>query len=458
MTTKIPALKQGTAYRGRHLFLPKSHVKKTTLEGMLSFGDDSSRGHRNLVVTVDNHYQVPKYTLSDTQLFELGCPVEEEHLEFDTIDLRLKPEFCLRENQEEAWAALKDADRGILNLACGKGKTVLGWLKAAYEGVPTLIVSPQRAHLENWVAELHQFFDFFGEIGWIQGKKFEYDKGICLATVQTLAARAEEGTLPADFYTRFGLVIYDECHIMAAEFFSKASAVGSGIRIGLTATPTRTDRCEGIFFSHLGPVFFSDVSQDLTPTVFVVETGIFYGEEERKSMLDRTGQLNIGRMHKTLAENAERNALIQEIIDQCLARGRTIYALSHGPEHIEELQRANEGSSVIHGGTKAQDRLELLNRSNLVFASIGVGAAAYNRKDLDTLILLTPFAARSHSAITYQQSVGRILRALPGKKDPWVFLLLDKSIDACRGMILSLVKESERKKYRVTTRWNWNSI
>jgi superfamily II DNA or RNA helicase len=454
----LSALVEGVAYRGRHLYLPKTHVKKSTLEGMLTFGDDSSRGSRDLVVNHKHHLEVPKYTLSDKQLRQLGCPIEYADVVFTDVHIRPKRILEIRENQLDAWDALKDADRGILNLACGKGKTVLGWLKAAYEGVPTLIISPQKAHLDNWLAEFRQFFDYDEEVGWIQGKRMDLDKDICLATVQTIAARVEEGTLPPEFFTKFGLVIYDECHIMAADFFSKASAVGSGIRIGLTATPTRTDRCEGIFYAHLGPVFFSDISQELTPTVFVLETGIFYTDAEREKMLDRGGKLSIGRLHKVLAENPTRNALIQEIIDQCLQRNRTVYALSHGPEHIECLHEKNPGSTVIHGGTKSEDRLERLNGSNLVFASIGVGAAAYNRKELDTLILLTPFAARSHSAIIYQQSVGRILRALPGKKTPWVFLLLDKSIDSCRGMINSLIKESQRRKYRVITRWDWNSL
>lgn len=455
---KLPILEVDVAYQGRHLFLPKTRVKKSVMQGMLTFGDDPSVGSRDLVVDHVNHIQVPRYTLSDNQLQALGCEVKKIRPTFGRIPLNAKPTFSIRPNQKEAWKHLREADRGVLNLACGKGKTVLGWLKAAHEKVPTLVVSPQRAHLDNWLAELDEFFDFDGEVGWIQGKRFEYEADICVSTVQTLAARAEEGRLPPDFYNRFGLVIYDECHIMAADFFSKASAVGSGIRLGLTATPTRTDKCEGVFFSHLGPVFYSDISQDLTPTVFVIDTGVFYSDAERRSMLDKTGQINIGRLHKTLADNKDRNALIQEIIDQCLKRKRTIYALSHGPEHIEEMQKQNPGSTVIHGGTKSSDRLELLNAGDLVFASIGVGAAAYNRKDLDTLILMTPFAARKHSAITFQQSVGRILRALPGKGDPWVFLLMDKSIDTCRGMIHSLIRKSEESGYRVITKWNWRDL
>jgi superfamily II DNA or RNA helicase len=88
-----------------------------------------------------------------------------------------------------------------------------------------------------------------------------------------------------------------------------------------------------------------------------------------------------------------------------------------------------------------------------VFATIGVGKEAYNRKDLDTLLLVTPFAARAHSAITFQQSVGRILREHPSKKPPAVFLFLDSNVDLCRGMIYSLVNEAKRNGYRVKRDW-----
>lgn len=451
-------MKPGVAQRSHTLFLPKTHVHKAMLEGMLSFGD-STQGSRGFVRETPHHFEVPRYTVSDEQLAEMNCPLEVVAPEFENRRaLRPKPGFSLRENQLEAWAALRDADRGILNLACGKGKTVLGLMKAAYEGMPTLIVSPQKAHLDNWIEELRAFFDYDDEIGWVQGKLLQYDKFICMATVQTLAARVEEGSLPLDFFSRFGLVIYDECHIMAAEFFSKASSVGAGIRIGLTATPVRTDRCEGIFYAHLGPVFFSDVSQDLVPTVYVVDTGVFFSQEEQESMLARNGTPNVGLMHKMLEESRERNALIQQVIDECRARGRIIYALSHGPAHLELLHAQNPGSTIIHGGTQSAERLRRLNSSDLVFASVGVGAAAYNRKELDTLLLLTPFAARKHSAITLQQSVGRILRALPGKKTPWVFLFLDKNIEMARGMVYSLVKDCERRGYRVITKWKWSSL
>jgi superfamily II DNA or RNA helicase len=452
---KLPILEEGTAYVSRSLFLPKTHVQGAVLRGMLTFGEDSAGEPRVLVEEHPGHFEVPQSALSETQVRALGCPViDVRPKSFDKVEFYPKDSFQIRDNQVDAWDSLKKADSGILNLSCGKGKTVLGWLKASHEQVPTLVVSPQKAHLDNWLVELNTFFECSHlNIGWVQGKKFDYTGDICLSTVQTLAKRAQDGKLPADFLTRFGLVIYDECHCMAAEFFSRAADVGAGKRLGLSATPNRTDRCEGIFFSHLGKVFFSDVTQDLKPTVYVIDTGVFFTKKEIKAMHDRAGQMNVGLMRNVLAQNSERNRLIDSVIRDCLAQGRKTYVLSHSVDHVKDMNARYPDSTVIHGGTKSDERLDRLHGADLVFATVGVGKEAYNRKDLDTLLLVTPFAARSHSAITYQQSVGRILRELPGKKPPAVFLFMDSDVDLCRGMIYSLISESKRNGYEVKTDW-----
>jgi superfamily II DNA or RNA helicase len=243
---------------------------------------------------------------------------------------------------------------------------------------------------------------------------------------------------------------------MAAEVFSRAADVGSGIRIGLSATPNRTDRNEGIFFSHLGPIFFSDTTQDLSPIIYLLETGIFFRDAEHRRMIDRGGQINVGLVRQELARNETRNLLIQEVIDSCLADGRKIYVLSHSVDHVELLHSLYPESTMIHGGVKSEKRLDQLHGADLVFATIAVGREAYNRKDLDTLLLVTPFAARAHSAITFQQSIGRIQRKHPGKRQPQVFLFLDSGIDLCRGMIYSLIREAKRNKYEVKKDWKPN--
>jgi superfamily II DNA or RNA helicase len=437
------------AYRTTSLFLPKTKVARGPLIGSLTFYDETGKP-RILCKEHKHHYEVPRATFTEDQLTDLEIDViDHTPRTYPTIPLVPKPEFDFREDQIPAWDALKKTTGGILNLACGKGKTVLGWRLAAELRVPTLIVSPQSAHLENWEAELHRFFDFRGSLGWIRGSQMNYKSDIVLCTVQTLAKRAQDGSLPSDFADQFGLVIYDECHCMSANFFVNAADVCSGLRIGLSATPVRTDRNEGVFFAHLGKVFYSDTTQDLRPTIELVETGIFVREDDLNHMRDSIGQLNVPRIHRWLAENEERTQIICETIDKCLAEGRKVYALSHSVGHVEELHRRYPNSTLIHGKVASDERLDRLNGSDLVFATMGVGKEAYNRKDLDTLLLLTPFAAHSHAAIAFDQSVGRIQRHHPGKKDPRVYLFLDSDIDMCRGMIFSLVAHAKKKGFPI---------
>ena len=154
-------------------------------------------------------------------------------------------------------------------------------------------------------------------------------------------------------------------------------------------------------------------------------------------------------MRSWLVQDEDRNLLIVEEIQRCLKEGRTVYVLSHSVEHIETLAKSFPGSSVIHGGTKSKDRLPLLNNGKVVFATIQIGKEAYNRKELDTLFLVTPFAAHKHAAIAFEQSVGRIQRECPGKKDPEVYLFMDSAISICKGLIMSLITHSKRKGYKV---------
>lgn len=440
------------------------HIQKTknlpvdTIRGLLTFevnGQD--------VCLVENktlHLKIPRHAFTDKQLQDMQLVILPQAYKHQTgmapFDFSLKSEFSIRENQKEAADAMLNhylnpkailsPVGGVLNLACGKGKTFLGLYLASCLGKKTVIVSPQKAHLENWKLELEKFFDFDGTTGWIQGKKREWEADIIFATVQTLANMVDKGEkIPNDI----GLAIYDECHGMSALHFSKAADIFGGHRLGLSATPNRTDKNEGIFLSHLGPVFYSDITQDLQPTIKVIDTDLFVTEADEKTFIDKGKNLNLNLIRSWLVQNDDRNAIIIDEIKKCLANGRTAYVLSHSVEHVETLAAAFPGASVIHGGTKSEDRLPLLNKGNVVFATIQIGKEAYNRKDLDTLFLVTPFAAHKHSAIAFEQSVGRIQRACDNKKDPVVYLFRDSSIGMCKGLIASLINHSKRKGYEI---------
>jgi len=249
-------------------------------------------------------------------------------------------------------------------------------------------------------------------------------------------------------------VAVHNCHHMAARYFSMAADLGLGRRLGLTATVNRVDMNERLFLNHIGPVRYTDLKQDLMCSVRINLTYAQPTEEDEEEFKDVTGSRHLAYIRRYLYENPDRNNVIRNRIDKRLAEGRTVYVLTHGPDHVELLHSMYEGSGCIHGGTPNADRLVELQK-NPVVATIGVGAEAYNRKELDTLFLVSPFAAKSHAAPVAQQTLGRIQRALPGKKDPVCELFMDRSIDECKGMIYSLIRYFKTEGHTIEDgEWN----
>ena len=200
----------------------------------------------------------------------------------------------------------------------------------------------------------------------------------------------------------------EELFTNAARHFVKAIDVCLGYRLGLTATVERINRDEGIFLSHLGPVLYRDLSQDLIPDFEVHDTGVELTDDELAEAKDITGELHMGKLHKVLGQHEDRNALILAQVMKDYAAGRRgIYVLTHSPEHAHLLSDMCTIPNGCISGFVKDGRLEQLHNFPIVFATMGVAAEAYNRSDLDTLHLTTPFAAHGDIAPAFQQAVGR---------------------------------------------------
>lgn len=453
MTSRLPKLDPEYAYISSSLFLPRKHIEEGPVRSALIFGIDED-GLRVLVKDHPHHLEVPRAFLTREQLKELEIEVVDLRPKtYTPVSIRPKDFYQLRPSQVPAWAQLKDADSGVLVLSCGKGKTSMAWLKAAHEGGPVLFVSWQKSHLAAAESELRKLFDFDGSVGWIDSSRMEYDRDIVFCTIQTLAKRVRDGGLPPDFYSRFALAVYDECHHLSAEWFMLGSDVIQGKRLGLTATKNRVDRMEGIFLNHLGPIMYEDISQDISPTFYVVDTEIEVTEEDEKEFLDVTGQRNIPKIRSWLGRNEERNEVISRVLAIAMDRGLIPYALTHSVDQAGILHGNFPGSGLITGKvTNHETRLEQLALTP-VFATMQIGAESYNREELDALLLLTPFAARDYAAPLFQQAVGRIQRMTETKTEAFVFLFLDRAIDESAGMTFSLIKEAKRQGFEVK-QWN----
>jgi len=396
-----------------------------------------------------NRLYFPRCAFSPEELAELGPVKDTRPPPGPPTRLALKQGVTFRDDaQRRAWAELKNATCGVLALACGKGKTFLALAYAARRGVPTLIVSTQRAHLNNWEDELRGRFTWEGTVGFVGDKKDPWPlHSVAFATVQSLAKACVAGTIPKAFHDHYGLVIYDECHHMAASHFIKAVDAVAGDRLGLSATTYRVDMLQGVFFAHIGPIIHEDLEQNLIPTVYIEDLGTTWTAEQFDACKDKQGQLSFGKFCIALGQDAGRNEAILDCLLQDRAEGRIVYVLSQSPDHVTYLrqryrERTGQEAGLIIGGTPSEDRLPQLNQYPVVFASLAVATEAYNRTDLDTVYFVTPFTSHEQAGSVVCtpliQGGGRALRPLPGKR-AIIRIFRDSKLGPARAKVATLI-------------------
>jgi superfamily II DNA or RNA helicase len=342
--------------------------------------------------------------------------------------------------QQAAWSKLQPARYGILNLACGKGKTVLALKKIADRRFPAIVIVNNEGLIDQWAERATQFLNLTEqEIGVVQGTKAQWDRPLVLAMIHTLANRAEQ--IPMEIRKRFGTVVFDEVHHLSATTFLKTAPLFFGGRYGLTATAEREDGLEGAYYAHVGEIFHSDLQGDLSATTYF-KTTPFKLPPDAWQIMDRTGQFSVGKLYAYLAALPARNNIIISMALEAAESGRKVLVLTHSAEHPEALKNLfgpvggakNLTSGAISGKTPGAERAQIIRQSNVSFATFQVAREGLDVAALDTVIFATPFKAWG----AFQQGKGRIERRYPGKKEPLVVVLEDKGIGPCWGMCRSL--------------------
>jgi len=351
----------------------------------------------------------------------------------DQINLR-------NDEQRAAWSRLQPAPYGILNLACGKGKTVLALKKIADRRFPAIVIVNNEGLIDQWAERATQFLGLQqGEIGIVQGPKAQWDRPLVLAMIHTLAQRADQ--IPMEVRKRFGTVVFDEVHHLSATTFLRTAPLFFGNRYGLTATAEREDGLEGAYYAQVGTIFHSDLQGDLQATTYF-KTTPFRLNQDAWQITDRAGEFSAGKLYTYLAELRERNEIILRLVDEAVGSGRKVLVLTHSADHPETLKKMfderggakNLTAGAISGKTPGAARTQIIQQSNVSFATFQVAREGLDVAALDTVIFATPFKAWG----AFQQGKGRIERRHPGKKEPIVVVLEDVGIGPCRGMCRSL--------------------
>ena len=156
---------------------------------------------------------------------------------------------------------------GVVVLPCGAGKTIVGLVALANVGMRTLILCTNITALRQWRDEILDKTTLLPEdLGEYSGEKKEI-RPVTLTTYQILTHRRAKGEAPVHFglfdEANWGLVIYDEVHLLPAPIFRTVAQLQARRRLGLTATLVREDGLEGDVFALIGPKRFDMPWKDL---------------------------------------------------------------------------------------------------------------------------------------------------------------------------------------------------
>jgi DNA excision repair protein ERCC-3 len=166
--------------------------------------------------------------------------------------------FSLRGYQRQAAEVFAPAGSGVIVLPCGAGKTLVGLATMAAVGARTLILVTSTLAARQWREELLARTDLEpDQIGEYSGARKEI-KPVTVATYQVLATRRRSVYPHLDLLSLqdWGLVVYDEVHLLPAPVFRMTAEIQARRRLGLTATLVREDGREADVFSLIGPKRF----------------------------------------------------------------------------------------------------------------------------------------------------------------------------------------------------------
>jgi DNA excision repair protein ERCC-3 len=302
---------------------------------------------------------------------------------------------------------------GVIVLPCGAGKTLVGMGVMAALQTATLILTPSTVAARQWIAELLDKTTLAREeIGEYTGQEKDI-RPVTIATYQIISyrSRRSQGYPHFAVFDRedWGLIIYDEVHLLPAPVFRITADLQARRRLGLTATLVREDGHEKDVFSLIGPKKYD------VPWKVLEKQGWIATAECHEIRLNLPDEL---RMEYALVEDREKYRFAAEnpaklrVLEQVLAKHRHDNVLIIG-QYLDQLDRivARLGAPLITGQTPVAERERLFAafRAGEVTCLVvsKVANFAVDLPDANVLIQVSgTFGSRQEEA----QRLGRILR------------------------------------------------
>ncbi len=359
-------------------------------------------------------------------LLQIGYPAEDlagyapgEDL---PIALRLstlegKP-FKLRHYQTEAAEVFHAGGSarggsGVIVLPCGAGKTIVGMAAMSQLQTSTLILTPNTVAVRQWMSELVDKTslteDLVGEYSGLQ----KDIRPVTVSTYQILTYR-KRGTEDFPHFGLFnarnwGLVIYDEVHLLPAPVFRITAEIQARRRLGLTATLVREDGMEGDVFSLIGPQKYNVPWKDLEKQGWIA-TAICH---EIRAPLDESLRMEYAlapqrQKYSIAAHNPRKLPIMQAILER--HAGESILVVGMYLDQLDKIaERLN--APLITGATPVREREKLYEQFRTGEVKILVVSKVANFSiDLPDASVAIEISGTFGSRQEEAQRLGRILR------------------------------------------------
>jgi len=311
-------------------------------------------------------------------LVQIGFPAEDlaGYLVGDALPIQLRPTtqdgkpFVLRDYQREAARVFHAGGSarggsGTIVLPCGAGKTIVGMAAMHQLQTSTLILSPNTVAVRQWISELLDKTtlteDLVGEYSGLQKEI----RPVTISTYQIITYRkrgAVKGSLEEyphfDLFNarNWGLIIYDEVHLLPAPVFRITAELQTRRRLGLTATLVREDNMEGDVFSLIGPKKYDVPWKDLEKQGWIAtacchEVRIPLDEDERMEYALAAQRMK----YSIAAHNRRKLPVLQSLIDRHAADNLLVIGM-----YLDQLENiaATLNAPLITGQTPVREREE----------------------------------------------------------------------------------------------------
>lgn len=364
---------------------------------------------------------------------------EGERLSFSLADPADKGKgrtFSLRNYQQEAVQAFIGSETlpggdGVVVLPCGAGKTVVGIGAIAALQSETLILTSNATSVKQWKAELLRKTTLReDQIGTYTSTEKEV-RPITISTYQMMTFRRsdeDEWIHMRLFHERnWGLLIYDEVHLLPAPVFRTTADLQAARRLGLTATLVREDGCEKDVFSLIGPKRYEQPWKSLEKEGWIATV---HCVEVRVDMEEETHERYLAASEREKARIAGENEQKELVVNRLLERHASAPTLIIG-QYLNQLRTLSERLHIplMTGETPQQERERLYQQFRSgELRSLIVSKVANFAVDLPDATIAIQVSGSFGSRQEEAQRIGRVLRPKSDGREAYFYsVVTDRS-------------------------------